>query len=434
MSSTFPPPPGGHPQQPGDGQITPGQHTPYPAAQSGTQYGGQRLQQPSGAPPNQGEGAPQSGFGAPSPNALYGAQSPYTQGPAGSPNPGHRSQQPAPQITPAPYVRMPGSAAPAAPQKDFVVAWLLALFLGAFGVDRFYRGFVGLGILKLITCGGAGIWALVDLLIIVFTGGRDSTGRPLANYEQNKKLSWIVTAIVVGISLIFFAINSATSDGTDTTSATDETVATEELEPEAVEQEVAAEEEPAAEKEPAAEEEPAAEKEPAAEEKPVAEEAPAPVVPATQQAMSDAVAQGRSEAENAETDLQRANVLTVRSESMCESISDGAVEDWVGTVVTVDANGEGKAVVTLSIEEDIEIGTWNNAFSDMSDNTLIEQGSPLYDSALALAPGDTVTFSGTLKSGNEGNDECYYASNMTEAMSIDSPDYIITFSALKKLG
>ena len=45
-----------------------------------------------------------------------------------------------------------------------------------------------------------------------------------------------------------------------------------------------------------------------------------------------------------------------------------------------------------------------------------------------------MRFSGTLKSGSEANDRCYYTSNLTEAMSIDSPDYIITFSELKKIG
>ena len=162
-------------------------------------------------------------------------------------------------------------------------------------------------------------------------------------------------------------------------------------------------------------------------------EAPADV-PAAQQAMSDAVEQGRLDAEDAESDLQRANVLNVRSETMCDSVPDGAVDQWVGTVVTVDANGEGKAVVVVSIEDDIEIGTWNNAFSDISDNTLIEQGTPLYDAALELVPGDTVRFSGTLKSGSEGNDTCYYTSNLTEVMSIESPDYIISFSDLQKVG
>jgi RNA polymerase subunit RPABC4/transcription elongation factor Spt4 len=63
--------------------------------------------------------------------------------------------------------------------KDWLVALLLSIFLGGLGVDRFYLGYVGLGILKLITGGGFGIWWLIDLILIATNKLRDSSGNEL---------------------------------------------------------------------------------------------------------------------------------------------------------------------------------------------------------------------------------------------------------------
>ena len=50
--------------------------------------------------------------------------------------------------------------------KSWVVALILSLFLGILGIDRFYMGYIGTGILKLITFGGLGVWYLVDIILI----------------------------------------------------------------------------------------------------------------------------------------------------------------------------------------------------------------------------------------------------------------------------
>jgi LSD1 subclass zinc finger protein len=63
--------------------------------------------------------------------------------------------------------------------KSKMVAGLLCLFLGAYGVGRFYLGYTGLGVAQLCTCGGCGIWSIIDA-IQCFTGKmKDAKGRPL---------------------------------------------------------------------------------------------------------------------------------------------------------------------------------------------------------------------------------------------------------------
>jgi TM2 domain-containing membrane protein YozV len=49
---------------------------------------------------------------------------------------------------------------------NWTLTLIMSILFGSIGVDRFILGHVGLGLLKLLTLGGCGVWWLVDLILI----------------------------------------------------------------------------------------------------------------------------------------------------------------------------------------------------------------------------------------------------------------------------
>ncbi|GIJ22834.1 TM2 domain-containing protein [Micromonospora lutea] len=67
--------------------------------------------------------------------------------------------------------------------KSKIVAGVLQILLGGFGVGRFYMGDTKTGVIQLIvtlvTCGIGSLWGLIDGILILVNGGVDAHGRPL---------------------------------------------------------------------------------------------------------------------------------------------------------------------------------------------------------------------------------------------------------------
>ncbi|MGW5637318.1 TM2 domain-containing protein [Streptomyces sp. NPDC003832] len=157
--------------------------------------------------PQQGQQPPQPGYGYPGAPPAGGPQQPgygYPGGPPpGGPQQGQQPpggyQQPGygyqgyPPPGGYPGAVPPGSFTgdPYAPygydplgrpysDKSKIVAGVLQFVLGTLGVGRFYIGHVGMGLGQLFTCGGLGIWALIDGIILLTSNDTtDSNGRVL---------------------------------------------------------------------------------------------------------------------------------------------------------------------------------------------------------------------------------------------------------------
>lgn len=89
-----------------------------------------------------------------------------------------------------------------------MVTWLLSLFLGGLGADRFYLGKIGTGVVKLITLGGLGIWSFVDLIITIAGAQTDKRGLKLKNYAKYKVVAIVLTLIMMVLGTIGGVVGS----------------------------------------------------------------------------------------------------------------------------------------------------------------------------------------------------------------------------------
>ena len=130
-------------------------------------------------------------------------QPPGQQGEPGQPPPGWQPPPPGWQPPPPGYQQPPGPGGYAQPYpgygpgygvapyadpqaKSKIVAGLLGIFLGGFGVHRFYLGFTKIGVIQIIvtilTCGIGSLWGFVEGIMYLIGAGSytvDATGRPL---------------------------------------------------------------------------------------------------------------------------------------------------------------------------------------------------------------------------------------------------------------
>jgi hypothetical protein len=131
---------------------------------------------------------------------------------------------------------------------------------------------------------------------------------------------------------------------------------------------------------------------------------------------------GRKKIGDSKTDLQKASALRDRDKALCAILSSYSATDWIGEIDEIGANGEGKAHLSITIADDIKVRTWNNAFSDLFDDTLIPESSPVFAQVLPLEDGNKIKFSAKFL---RGRDTCLKQGNLTDFYYGREPEFIV---------
>jgi len=144
-------------------------------------------------------------------------------------------------------------------------------------------------------------------------------------------------------------------------------------------------------------------------------------MPAGQKSFLAVIAEAANAYEDAPNELVKSSIDKARRVDSREFTSNGQLKGWVGILERLGTNGDGNGIIVIRANPKTTFQTWNNAFSDINDKTLIPNGSELYNAVAQLAEGTPVIFSGRLL--GEGS--------TTEEGSVMEPEFIVRFSSIE---
>ncbi|EEA96667.1 hypothetical protein PJE062_1505 [Pseudovibrio sp. JE062] len=147
-------------------------------------------------------------------------------------------------------------------------------------------------------------------------------------------------------------------------------------------------------------------------------------IPAEQTQFVAAVQKATESYRAAKNELAQGGTRSKRKENVCAVLSSLEVQNWVGQLEQLTSNSDGLGVISVRLADGVTVKTWNNAFSDIGDNTLIEPSSALFSKVAELDKNQRIRFSGRFFSSDL---DCIKEPSISLRGSMTDPEYIMRF-------
>lgn len=131
----------------------------------------------------------------------------------------------------------------------------------------------------------------------------------------------------------------------------------------------------------------------------------------------------------ARNEIQKSQVRDERRMLLAQAGIPFRVAGWTGQLVELDTNSDGLGIVRILMAPNVSVGTWNNAISDIGDQTLIQKNSPVYRKLAELQIGENVSFSGSFVMSQEDH---FKEVSITQDGSMEDPAFLFRFEDIHR--
>lgn len=135
----------------------------------------------------------------------------------------------------------------------------------------------------------------------------------------------------------------------------------------------------------------------------------------------------RDQYNNGANDMAKGAARFARKRALCNLIQSGDISGWIGKATSLTTNGDGKGVISVEIAKGISLKTWYNDLSDIQDDTMLSPDSDVFQEAMKLQEGETVSFSGHFATSDS---DCFKEASMTLEGSMTEPEFIFHFTQI----